>query len=75
MTEYDEGEVLAFAFDLADAYESYGIPYPTSGITIWIARMQFDAIPEGYAAARAKHLGAARAELAARALAEERDPP
>ncbi len=52
---YDEGQVLEFVNDIFEVYLKAGLT-PDRGAGIWLGRMQFDAITEGYPAARQKHL-------------------
>lgn len=73
MEGYNEQEVLAFVDDVFSAFAGAGVA-PNRGSTVWIARMQFDAVTDGYAASRAKHLDELAGALGWRP-ARQADPP
>lgn len=62
MTPYNEQEVLAFADDALAIYGLAGVALD-AGSGVWIARMQFDAVTMGYAAARAAQLAGLKQAL------------
>ncbi len=62
MTPYDEGQVSEFIGDASDAYAEAGQPWDPSA-SVWVARMQFDAVSMGYPAAREKQLAELKSAL------------
>lgn len=65
MTGYDEGQVVAYQADVRAAYAEAHEPYDIAddAHVIWTARMQYDAMQQGYAVSRQIHLAELRRQL------------
>jgi hypothetical protein len=73
MTPYDEQQVYEFLKTEKDAYQEARHPLDDA-YPIWVARMQFDAVSQGYTQSRFKHLNECRVALGLQSLPEPEPP-